>query len=221
MQTWPALRNLLAAIALAATSTSASSKTITGAWPPSSIVTRFMCWPASAASCLPTTVEPVNEILRITGCGIRYARDLGRVAVDQADHARRHAGVDEGADQLGRRRRRLLRRLDDDRAAGGERRRELAHDLVDREVPGRERRDRPDRLLDDELVDALGARRDHAAVGAPRLPRRTSRWCRRRCGSRPSPRPGSCPAPSSSASRRGRSRSRSRLAALRMIFERS
>ena len=55
----------------AATSTSASSNTITGAWPPSSMVTRFMCAPAIAASCLPTTVEPVNEILRITGCGIR------------------------------------------------------------------------------------------------------------------------------------------------------
>ena len=71
MHTWPALRNLLAAITLAATATSASSNTITGAWPPSSMVARFMCWPASAASCLPTTVEPVNEILRITGCGIR------------------------------------------------------------------------------------------------------------------------------------------------------
>src|SRR5579859_612920 len=32
-----------------------------------------MCNPASAASCLPTAVEPVKEILRITGCGIRYS----------------------------------------------------------------------------------------------------------------------------------------------------
>ncbi len=32
-----------------------------------------MCVPASAASCLPTGVEPVKVILRITGCGIRYA----------------------------------------------------------------------------------------------------------------------------------------------------
>ena len=31
-----------------------------------------MCWPASAASCLPTTVEPVKLILRITGWGIRW-----------------------------------------------------------------------------------------------------------------------------------------------------
>ena len=48
-----------------------TAATITGAWPPSSMVTRFMCWPASAASCLPTGVEPVKVILRITGCGIR------------------------------------------------------------------------------------------------------------------------------------------------------
>ena len=44
-----------------------------GAWPPSSMVTRFMCSPASAASCLPIGVEPVNEILRMTGCGMRYS----------------------------------------------------------------------------------------------------------------------------------------------------
>ena len=50
-------------------------------------------------------------------------RDLGRVAVDQVDHAGRHAGIGKGADQFGRRRRRFLGRLDDDRAAGGQCRR--------------------------------------------------------------------------------------------------
>ena len=74
--------------------------------------------------------------------------DLRRHAVDQIDHAGRHAGIDEGADQLRRRSRRFLRRLDDDRAAGGERGRDLAHRLVDREIPRREGRDRADRLLD-------------------------------------------------------------------------
>ncbi|KAG1525551.1 hypothetical protein G6F51_014361 [Rhizopus arrhizus] len=71
MQTWPALRNLAPPEALTASSTSASSATMTGAWPPSSIVTRFICRPASAASSLPTGVEPVNVTLRITGWGIR------------------------------------------------------------------------------------------------------------------------------------------------------
>jgi hypothetical protein len=56
-----------------AMSTSASSNTIAGAWPPSSIVTRFMWAPAIAASCLPTAVDPVNDILRMTGCGMRYS----------------------------------------------------------------------------------------------------------------------------------------------------
>ena len=92
--------------------------------------------------------------------------DLRRHAVDQLDHAGRHAGIDEGLDQLGARAGRILRSLDDDRAAGGERRRGLAHHLVDREVPRREGRDRTDRLLDDELVHVLGARRHDAAVGA-------------------------------------------------------
>src|SRR6516165_8624504 len=36
------------------------------------MVMRFMWAPASAASCLPTAVEPVNETLRMTGCEIRY-----------------------------------------------------------------------------------------------------------------------------------------------------
>jgi ParB family chromosome partitioning protein len=111
----------------------------------------------------------VNEILRITGCGNQVRRDRRRIAVDEVDRAGRHAGVGERADQLGRRARRLLGRLDDDRAAGGERRRELAHDLVDREVPRRERGDRADRLLDDELIDPFAARRDDAAVGAARF----------------------------------------------------
>ena len=73
MQTWPALRYFAAARIFAADDTSASLNTIAGAWPPSSMVARFMCRPASAESCLPTMVDPVKEILRITGCGMRYS----------------------------------------------------------------------------------------------------------------------------------------------------
>ena len=73
MQTWPALRYFAADRIFAADVTSASLKTIAGACPPNSMVARFMCNPASADNCLPTTVEPVKEILRITGCGIRYS----------------------------------------------------------------------------------------------------------------------------------------------------
>ena len=48
--------------------------------------------------------------------------DLRGDAEDEADDARGNAGIDEAADQFGRRGRCFFRRLDDDRAAGGERR---------------------------------------------------------------------------------------------------
>ena len=71
MHTWPALRNVIGPIVLSTSSRSASSHTITGAWPPSSMELRFMCCPARAANCLPTAVDPVKVTLRITGCGMR------------------------------------------------------------------------------------------------------------------------------------------------------
>ena len=43
MHTCPALRNLAPPAVFTASATSASSATITGAWPPSSMVARFMC----------------------------------------------------------------------------------------------------------------------------------------------------------------------------------
>ena len=67
MHTWPALRNLCGTRIFTAWSMSASSHTITGAWPPSSIVARFISEPARAANCLPTATEPVKEILRTMG----------------------------------------------------------------------------------------------------------------------------------------------------------
>ncbi len=93
-------------------------------------------------------------------------RDLRRHAVDEIDHAIRHAGIGKGADQLRGRRRGFLRRLDDDRASRRQRGGELAHHLVDREIPRREGRDRTDRLLDGHLIDARPARRNQPAVGA-------------------------------------------------------
>src|SRR5216684_6933627 len=72
MQTWPALRYLAATAILATVSASTSSKMTTGAWPPSSSVARLTPSAASLARCLPTTVEPVNEILRMTGEAMRY-----------------------------------------------------------------------------------------------------------------------------------------------------
>ena len=78
-----------------ASSRSASSATITGAWPPSSIDTRFMCWPASAASCLPTARRAGEGDLADHRVRDEVAGDLGRVAVHQR-RARRRAGPRPG-----------------------------------------------------------------------------------------------------------------------------
>lgn len=62
MQVWPAFLNAEATTPAAAVSTSASSKTMKGAFPPSSSDTRFTVSAAPAISCFPTRVEPVNPI---------------------------------------------------------------------------------------------------------------------------------------------------------------
>jgi hypothetical protein len=56
--------------ASAAFSTSASSNTINGAFPPSSSITGFRCSPAFAAILRPTAVLPVKLILRTSRCAI-------------------------------------------------------------------------------------------------------------------------------------------------------
>src|SRR5262245_38366920 len=72
----------------------------------------------------------------------------------------------QGLDEPDRRTRRLFRTLDDDRAPGGQRGGYLAYRLRDRKIPWRERRDRSDRLHDDHVAHAIGARGDDATVGA-------------------------------------------------------
>src|SRR6218665_2326133 len=51
----------------------ASAQTITGESPPSSMGMGLMWLPASAAICLPTGTEPVNETLRTMGEAMRYS----------------------------------------------------------------------------------------------------------------------------------------------------
>ena len=59
-QVWPALRNLQAIAPETAASMSASSNTINGALPPSSIEVFLMVEAHCACSCRPTAVEPVK-----------------------------------------------------------------------------------------------------------------------------------------------------------------
>ncbi len=92
-----------------------------------------------------------------------------RIAIDQTDHARGHAGVDKAFQQRGGGGRRFFRRLAQEGTAGGQGSADLAHDLVDREIPGRERRHRAHGLLDDLLQHIAAARRHDAAIQAQRL----------------------------------------------------
>ena len=63
---WPLLRNLHAIAPLTAASRSASSKMISGAWPPSSMLTFLTVSAHCLSRILPTSVEPVNDSLRTT-----------------------------------------------------------------------------------------------------------------------------------------------------------
>ena len=63
-QSWPALSNTPAGAFAAARSTSASAKTMFADLPPSSRVTRLTWSAACRRMCVPTSVDPVNTILR-------------------------------------------------------------------------------------------------------------------------------------------------------------
>ena len=169
MQTWPALRYLNAAMVSAAFSGSASANTTTGEWPPSSMVVRFMPLAASAARCLPTGIEPVNEILRTASLASRCSETSAGTPNTRLSTPAGSAGVGEAAHHLDAGARRLLRRLEDERAAGRERAADLARRRQHREIPRREGGDDADRLLHHELARALDAARHDAAVAAAAL----------------------------------------------------
>src|SRR5215467_10533184 len=70
-QSWPALSNTAYGAVAAARSISESAKTMLALLPPSSSVSRFTCLAQPAMICLPTSVEPVNTILRTAGWSTR------------------------------------------------------------------------------------------------------------------------------------------------------
>ena len=69
-QVWPLLRNLHAIAPLTAASMSASSKMMSGAWPPSSMLTFFTVSAHCFSRILPTSVEPVNDSLRTASLAV-------------------------------------------------------------------------------------------------------------------------------------------------------
>jgi len=64
----PTLRNFIATAPSSAALKSASSNTMKGALPPSSKESRVTCFAAVSMIPLPTSVEPVKPIFRISGC---------------------------------------------------------------------------------------------------------------------------------------------------------
>ena len=66
-QSCPALSNTAYGAVAAARSRSASANTMFGLLPPSSSVTRFTCRAHPAITARPTSLDPVNTILRTAG----------------------------------------------------------------------------------------------------------------------------------------------------------
>ena len=81
MQNWPVLKTKPLMTAPMAFSTSASSKTMCAALPPSSMVTDFRPSPATLAACLPTAVDPVKAILSTPGLRSSASPATGPVPV--------------------------------------------------------------------------------------------------------------------------------------------
>ena len=162
---------ILASIAPAtAASMSASSKTMNGALPPSSIERRSSVSEAWAISRRPTSVEPVKDILRR-----RWSAISGLIVSPDDDAVMRlstppgRPGLLQDLGQRQHRQRRLLCGLDHHRAAGGDRRADLARAHRQREVPGGDHQARPDGLLHrQDAPGAVGGDRV-AAVDADRL----------------------------------------------------
>ena len=98
--------------------------------------------------------------------GVRdeVAGDFSRVAIHQAHGAHGHARIGKCADQLGRAGGGFFGRLDQDGAACGQRGGQLAHHLVDGEVPRREGRHGAHRVLQHHLLRLEVARGHDAAI---------------------------------------------------------
>ena len=134
---------------------SASSRTMLADLPPSSRNTRFNVSAPRAAMCLPTAVEPVNEIMSTRWSPVSTSPTSAGIAttVTTLTHARRDVGLlgDQLADPR-RRVGRVGRGLQHHGAAGRERGRELRQVQHEREVPRRDEPDHADRLRDDQPV---------------------------------------------------------------------
>ena len=90
-QIWPDAAKMPATTPFTAWSRSASSKTMLGDLPPSSIVTRFMCRAAFSLIVRPASGPPVKAMRSTRGWLDQRVADLRAVAGDDVDHAGREA----------------------------------------------------------------------------------------------------------------------------------
>ena len=142
-----------------AASMSASSNTMNGALPPSSIAGFTMLSAASCSSLRPTSVEPVNETTRTRGsCSIALTTLPDERDGIDVDAARRHAGLFQDRHQRQHGQRRVGRGLEHHRAAGGERRADLAGRHRGREIPRRHQHRDAGRLVLHHDARARGRR---------------------------------------------------------------
>ena len=172
MHVCPELRNLHVIAPATASSRSASSKTMNGAFPPSSSEIFLRPGAHWAMRSLPTSVEPVKPSLRTAGFEVISPPIAGASSAAPVTTEKTPAGtpassasaaIGESAE------RRLLGRLEHHRAARRERGRGLPRRHRGGEVPRRDACSHADRLL--RHVDALVGprRRDRVAVDALRL----------------------------------------------------
>src|SRR5579871_4686134 len=114
--TWPEFWNAPSKMPGATFLGSTSSSTMPASLPPSSSVMRLSVCAALAITFCPVADEPVNEILRISGCLVMWVAKVIGVGDDVEDALRQDVLYQFGKTQ--RRQRRRRRRLDDERIAG-------------------------------------------------------------------------------------------------------
>ena len=142
-----------------AASMSASSNTMNGALPPSSIAGLRMLSAASCSSLRPTSVEPVNDTTRTRGsCSIALTTGPERRDGMHVDDAGRNAGLLEQRHQRQHGERRFARRLQHHRAAGRERGADLARRHRGGEIPRRHQHGDAGRLVLHHHARAGGGR---------------------------------------------------------------
>ncbi len=164
---WPALKNAAAPIAAIARSGSASSRTMIGPLPPSSITSSLPdASRADGGADGARPGEPDDDDALVLD---ERRRHLDGRSGQQAEQALGNARFDDAlgeqrGDARGRR-----RRLEDDRVAAGQRRPDVFDRDVHREVPGRDRDDDAARLAERHHPLARVLDRDRLAGQPSRL----------------------------------------------------